>query len=185
MSQDGSARSDPLVVDRRNSAVLAILWEQDGWYDEDAGKSNDAEPAATSAAATATAANGRSRRLQATAVNRGSSRRPRATAAAGDRSRRRHRSVWRRSRRTRRRQQGLPRGGDRGKTGELARWRTASKPGGKLPGFWVAGQAPVQDVPRRDDQKGEGGIITSFGPACESAAMFGFGLGVSGMNSSV
>ena len=55
---------------------------------------------------------------------------------------------------------------------------------GSYPGFRVAGQAPVEDVPRRDDQRGEGGTIRGFGPAQESAAMFGVGYGVSGMDSS-
>ena len=48
----------------------------------------------------------------------------------------------------------------------------------------VAGQAPVEDVPRRDGQRGEGGTIRGFSPAREPAAMFDFGHGVSGMNSS-
>ena len=46
----------------------------------------------------------------------------------------------------------------------------------------VAGQAPVEDVPRRDDQRGEGGTIRGFGPAREPAAMFGVGHSVSGMD---
>ena len=50
-------------------------------------------------------------------------------------------------------------------------------------GFRVAGQALVQDVPRRDGQRGEGGTTRGSGPARESAAMLGFGPGVSGMNS--
>ena len=62
--------------------------------------------------------------------------------------------------------------------------RQASLTGSYLD-FWIAGQAPVEDVPRRDGQRGEGGTIRDFGPARESAAMFGFGEGVSGMNSSV
>ena len=52
------------------------------------------------------------------------------------------------------------------------------------PGFRVAGQAPLEDVPRRGGPRGEGGTIRGFGPARESATMFGFGQGVSGMNSS-
>ena len=52
------------------------------------------------------------------------------------------------------------------------------------PGFRVAGQAPVADVPRRDGQRGEGGTIRGFGPEHEAAAMFDFGPDVSGMNSS-
>ena len=51
-------------------------------------------------------------------------------------------------------------------------------------GFRVAGQAPVEDVPRRNGQKRAGGTIMGFGPTRESAAMFGFSQGVSGMNSS-
>ena len=43
------------------------------------------------------------------------------------------------------------------------------------PGFRVAGQAPVEDVPRRDRQREENSTIRGFGPARESAAMFGFG----------
>ena len=43
------------------------------------------------------------------------------------------------------------------------------------PGFRVAaGQAPVEDVPRRDGQREESGTISGFGPARESAAMFRF-----------
>ena len=55
---------------------------------------------------------------------------------------------------------------------------------GSYPGFRTTGQAPVEDVPCRDGQKGEGGTIRAFGPAHESAAMFGFGQGVRGMNRS-
>ena len=55
---------------------------------------------------------------------------------------------------------------------------------GSYPSFRVAGQAPVEDVSRRDGQRGESGTIRGFGPARESAAMFGFSQGVSGMNSS-
>ena len=55
---------------------------------------------------------------------------------------------------------------------------------GSYPGFRVAGQAPVEDIPRRDGQRGEGGTIRGFGPARESAAMFGFGRGISGIDSS-
>ena len=54
---------------------------------------------------------------------------------------------------------------------------------GSYPGFRVAGQAPVDDVPRRDGQRGEIGTIRGFGLARESALMFCFGQGVSGMNS--
>ena len=43
------------------------------------------------------------------------------------------------------------------------------------PGFRVAGQAPVEDVPRRDRQREENSIIRGFGPARQSAAMFEFG----------
>ena len=53
---------------------------------------------------------------------------------------------------------------------------------GSYPGFRVAGQAPVQDVPRRDGQRGKCGTIRGFSPAREPVAMFGFGPGVSGMN---
>ena len=55
---------------------------------------------------------------------------------------------------------------------------------GSYPDFRVAGQPPVEDVPRRDGQRGEGGTIRGFGPARESAAMFGFNVGVSFMSSS-
>ena len=48
----------------------------------------------------------------------------------------------------------------------------------------MAGQAPIEDVPRRDGYRGEGGTIRGFGPARVSAAMFGFGPGVSGTNNS-
>ena len=48
---------------------------------------------------------------------------------------------------------------------------------GSYPGFRVAGQAPVEDVQRRDGQRKESGTIRGFGPARESAAMFGFGQG--------
>ena len=54
---------------------------------------------------------------------------------------------------------------------------------GIYPGFRVAGQALVQDVPHRDGQRGEDGTTRGSGPACESAAMLGFGPGVSGMSS--
>ena len=53
------------------------------------------------------------------------------------------------------------------------------------PGFRVADRAPVEDVPRRDGQRGEGGTIKGFGSARESTAMFDFGPAVSGTNSSV
>ena len=49
---------------------------------------------------------------------------------------------------------------------------------GSYPGFRVIGQTPIEDVPRRDDQRGESGTIRGFGPVRESAAMFGFGQGV-------
>ena len=45
---------------------------------------------------------------------------------------------------------------------------------GSYPGFRVARQAPVEDVPRRDGERGEGGTIRRFGPSGESAAMYGF-----------
>ena len=48
---------------------------------------------------------------------------------------------------------------------------------GRYPGFRVAGQAPVEDVLRRNGQRGESGAIRGFGPARESAAMFGLGQG--------
>ena len=48
---------------------------------------------------------------------------------------------------------------------------------GSYPGFRVAGQAPVEDVPRREDQREEIGTVRGFGPTRESAAMFGFGQG--------
>ena len=56
--------------------------------------------------------------------------------------------------------------------------------GGSYPGFRVAGQAPVVDVPRWNGQSGEGETIRGFNPSRESTAMFGFGQGVSSMNSS-
>ena len=46
-----------------------------------------------------------------------------------------------------------------------------------FPSFRVAGQAPVEDVLRRDGQREESGTIRGFGPARESAAIFGFGQG--------
>ena len=48
---------------------------------------------------------------------------------------------------------------------------------GSYPGFRVAGQAPVEDVPRQDGQSGGRGTIRGFGAARESATMFGFGQG--------
>ena len=48
---------------------------------------------------------------------------------------------------------------------------------GSYPGFRVAALAPVEDVPRRDDQREESGTVRGFGPAIESATMFGFGQG--------
>ena len=48
---------------------------------------------------------------------------------------------------------------------------------GSYPALRVAGQAPVEDVPRRDGQREERGTIRGFGAARESATMFGFGQG--------
>ena len=48
---------------------------------------------------------------------------------------------------------------------------------GSYPGFRVAGQAPVEYVLRRDGQWEESGTARGFGPARESATMFGFGQG--------
>ena len=48
---------------------------------------------------------------------------------------------------------------------------------GSYPGFRVAGQTLIEDVPRRDGQREESGTVRGFGPARESAAMFGFGQG--------
>ena len=48
---------------------------------------------------------------------------------------------------------------------------------GSYPGFRVAALAPVEDVPRRDGQRKESGTVRGFGPARESAEMFGFGQG--------
>ena len=48
---------------------------------------------------------------------------------------------------------------------------------GSYTGFRVAGQAPVENVLRRDGQRAESGAVRGFGPARESAAMFGFGQG--------
>ena len=48
---------------------------------------------------------------------------------------------------------------------------------GSYPGFRVTGQAPVEDIPRRDGQREENGTIRGFDPARESAAMFGSGRG--------
>ena len=45
------------------------------------------------------------------------------------------------------------------------------------PGFRVTGQAPVEDVPRRDGQREESCTVRGFDPARESATMFGFGQG--------
>ena len=52
-----------------------------------------------------------------------------------------------------------------------------ASPAGSYPGFRVAGQAPVEDVPRRDSQRDESGIIRGFSPARESTAIFEFGQG--------
>ena len=52
------------------------------------------------------------------------------------------------------------------------------------PGFWVAGQAPVEDVPRLDGQRGECGTIRGLDPVRESAVMFRSGPDLSGMKSS-
>ena len=49
---------------------------------------------------------------------------------------------------------------------------------GSYPGFRVAALALVEDVSRRDDQREENGSVRGFGPARESATMFGFGQGV-------
>ena len=46
---------------------------------------------------------------------------------------------------------------------------------GSYPGFRIAGQAPVEDVPRRDGPREESDTIRGFSPARGSAAMFGFG----------
>ena len=48
---------------------------------------------------------------------------------------------------------------------------------GSYPGFRVAGQAPAEDVLRRDGQREESGTVRGFGPARESATIFGFGQG--------
>ena len=48
---------------------------------------------------------------------------------------------------------------------------------GSYPGFRVAGQAPGEDVLRREGQREESGTVGGFGPARKSAAMFGFGQG--------
>ena len=48
---------------------------------------------------------------------------------------------------------------------------------GSYPGFRVAGQAPVENLPRRDGQRGEIGTIRGFDPERDSVAMFGFGKG--------
>ena len=48
---------------------------------------------------------------------------------------------------------------------------------GSYPGFRVAALAPVEDILRRDGQREERGTVRGFGPARESAAMFGFGQG--------
>ena len=48
---------------------------------------------------------------------------------------------------------------------------------GSYPGFRVAGQAPVEDVPRRDGQREGRGTIRGFGAARESTTMFGFDQG--------
>ena len=50
------------------------------------------------------------------------------------------------------------------------------------PGFRVADQAPLEDVPRQYGQRDEGGAIRGFGPALEFDAMFSFDPSVSGMN---
>ena len=48
---------------------------------------------------------------------------------------------------------------------------------GSYPGFRVAGQAPVENLPRRDGQRGEIGTIRGFDPERDFVAMFGFGKG--------
>ena len=48
---------------------------------------------------------------------------------------------------------------------------------GSYPGCWVAALPPVEDVLRQDSQREESGTVRGFGPARESAAMFGFGQG--------
>ena len=48
---------------------------------------------------------------------------------------------------------------------------------GSYPGFRVAGQAPIEDVPRRDGQMEESATVKGFGPTRESAAIFEFGQG--------
>ena len=48
---------------------------------------------------------------------------------------------------------------------------------GSYPGFWVAVLAPVEDLPRRDDQREESGTVRGFGPARESTPTSGFGQG--------
>ena len=53
---------------------------------------------------------------------------------------------------------------------------------GSYPGFRVAGQALVEDVPCWDGLRGEGGTIRGFDSVRESSAMFGFGKSVSRMN---
>ena len=45
------------------------------------------------------------------------------------------------------------------------------------PGYRVTAPAPVEDVLRRDSQREESGTVRGFGPARESATMFGFGQG--------
>ena len=46
---------------------------------------------------------------------------------------------------------------------------------GSYPGFRIAALAPVEDAPRRDDQREESGTVRGFDPERESATMFGFG----------
>ena len=48
---------------------------------------------------------------------------------------------------------------------------------GSYPGFRVAGQARVENLPRRDGQRGEIDTIRGFDPERDSVAMFGFGKG--------
>ena len=48
---------------------------------------------------------------------------------------------------------------------------------GSYPGFRVAGQAPVENLPRQYGQRGEIGTIRGFDPERDSVAMFCFGKG--------
>ena len=78
----------------------------------------------------------------------------------------------------------VPSWGYHGKLERISGEGLQAKLAGSYAGFGVAGQAPLENIPRRDSERGKGGTTRGFGSVRESVAMFGFGPGVSGMNSS-